>query len=141
LFAGLEGAVLAWAVDGRAALRTPTHKESLALVWLIVAVTVVAFLCWYEGLRRLQPERATLLAGLIPVSAAVLAPMAGTGVFGVSQLLGSLLVAVGVSLGLSRSRLGGRKTTTDADGSATPVVSRGSQSQGEATADAARADP
>jgi hypothetical protein len=41
-----------------------------------------------------------LLAGLIPVAAAVLAPLAGTGAFGVSQLAGSVLVAFGVSLGL-----------------------------------------
>ncbi|MFF9478348.1 DMT family transporter [Streptomyces sp. NPDC014733] len=118
-FAGVEAAVLAVVVDGGAALRMPTAKEAVALGWLVVAVTVVAFLCWYEGLRRLQPERATLLAGLIPVSAAVLAPLAGTGYFGAAQLLGSLLVAVGVGLGLRRPRFSDRRnreTGTDGRG-------------------------
>jgi drug/metabolite transporter (DMT)-like permease len=87
-------------VGGGGALRAPTGEETGALAWLVLAVTVVAFLCWFEGLRRLQAERATLLAGLIPVAAAVLAPLAGTGAFGVSQLAGSVLVAIGVSLGL-----------------------------------------
>jgi drug/metabolite transporter (DMT)-like permease len=103
LFAGAEGlalAALGRGVGGGGALRAPTGEETGALAWLVLAVTVVAFLCWFEGLRRLQAERATLLAGLIPVAAAVLAPLAGTGAFGVSQLAGSVLVAIGVSLGL-----------------------------------------
>lgn len=111
LFAGLEGVlVAALAGGGGQAIRLPTVREAAALGWLVVAVTVVAFLCWHEGLRRLSPERATLLAGLIPVTAALLAPLVGADRFGVAQLGGSLLVALGVALGLGRpsKRVGGR---------------------------------
>jgi drug/metabolite transporter (DMT)-like permease len=85
--------------DGGAVLRVPTATGALALLWQAVIVTVVGLVCWYVGMRRIGVERATLFSGLIPVSAAVTAPLVGTGRHGVAQVAGSVLVGVGVAVG------------------------------------------
>lgn len=51
------------------------------------------------GVQRIGAERATLFSGLIPVAAALTAPVVGTGAFGPAQAAGSLLVGIGVALG------------------------------------------
>ncbi|WP_406150910.1 EamA family transporter [Streptomyces sp. NBC_01012] len=80
-------------------LRAPTAGEALALLWQAAVVTVIGFVCWYSGMRRIGAERATLFSGLIPVSAALTAPLVGTGTYGLGQGVGSLLVGLGVVLG------------------------------------------
>lgn len=97
--AAVEAGVLALLFDGRAALRMPDPVETAALLWQAVVVTVVGFVCWYAAMRRIGAERATLFSGLIPVSAALTAPFAGTGGYGAAQAAGSLLVGFGVALG------------------------------------------
>ncbi|MFD6419416.1 DMT family transporter [Streptomyces sp. NPDC060194] len=97
--AALESAGLGLLLDGGDVLRTPTATELAALLWQAVVATVVGFVCWYEGIRRIGPERATLFSGLIPVAAAATAPLVGTGSYGVAQAAGSLLVGSGVALG------------------------------------------
>ncbi|WP_333771922.1 EamA family transporter [Streptomyces sp. IBSBF 2435] len=99
--AAVEAAVLAVALDGRAALRVPTGPETAALGWQAVVATVIGFVCWYAGMQRLGAERATLFSGLIPVSAALTAPLVALGTFGTAQLTGSALVAAGVAAGAS----------------------------------------
>ncbi|MFG1807930.1 EamA family transporter [Streptomyces sp. NPDC049040] len=100
--ASAEAAVLGLALDGRAALRVPTGAEAAALGWQAVVATVIGFVCWYAGMQRLGAERATLFSGLIPVSAALTAPLVALGTFGVAQLTGSALVAAGVAAGAGR---------------------------------------
>lgn len=105
--ASAESVLLGVLLDGGGFLRVPTAEETLALLWQAAVVTVIGFVCWYSGMRRIGAERATLFSGLIPVSAALTAPLAGTGTYGVSQGVGSLLVGLGVALGsgvLRRSR-------------------------------------
>ncbi|WP_374224807.1 hypothetical protein [Streptomyces sp. ISL-99] len=52
------------------------------------------------GIEPLQgAERATLFSGLIPVAAAMTAPLVGTGTYGAAQIAGSVLVGAGVGLG------------------------------------------
>jgi drug/metabolite transporter (DMT)-like permease len=97
--AAVEAATLGLATDGRAALRPPTGAEALALGWQSVVATVIGFVCWYAGLQRIGTERATLFSGLIPVAAAVTAPVVAVGTFGAGQLTGSALVAGGVAIG------------------------------------------
>jgi drug/metabolite transporter (DMT)-like permease len=91
-----EAAVLAAVTDG---FRTPTGRETLALGWQSVITTVIGFVCWYAGFQRLGTERATLFSGLIPVAAALTAPVVSVGTLGPGQLSGSALVAGGVALG------------------------------------------
>ncbi|MEE4543842.1 DMT family transporter [Streptomyces sp. V4-01] len=95
-FAAAEATVLALASDG---FRTPGGAETLALGWQAVVATVVGFVCWYGGVQRLGAERAALFSGLIPVSAALTAPLVAVGTFGAGRLGGSGLVAAGVALG------------------------------------------
>jgi drug/metabolite transporter (DMT)-like permease len=100
--AAVEAAVIGVALDGRGALRVPTGAEAAALGWQAVVATVVGFVCWYAGMQRLGAERATLFSGLIPVSAALTAPLVALGTLGAAQLAGSALVAAGVAVGASR---------------------------------------
>ena len=97
--------------QGTAVLRVPTGGETAALLWMALPVTVVAFWAWYTGVQRLGPERAGLFPGLIPVAAAATAPLVGTGALGPGQVLGSLLVALGVVAGLRVTV--GREVTAD----------------------------
>ncbi|WP_410535031.1 EamA family transporter [Streptomyces sp. KL2] len=97
--AALEAALLGVVLDGRAWLRMPDPAEAAALLWQAVVVTVVGFVCWYAGVRRIGAERATLFSGLIPVCAALTAPLVAAGSYGWAQAGGSLLVGAGVALG------------------------------------------
>jgi drug/metabolite transporter (DMT)-like permease len=90
-------------LDGPGALRLPSAAEAAALAWLALPVTVLAFWWWYTAVDRLGPERAGLFSGLIPVAAAVTAPLLHLGVLGPAQLLGTALVGAGVAAGLPRS--------------------------------------
>ncbi|MCM2430165.1 DMT family transporter [Streptomyces sp. RKAG337] len=98
-FAAVEAGLLGLLLDGRAALRLPDTGEAVALGWQAVVATVIGFVCWYAGMQRIGAERATLFSGLIPVSAALTAPLVGVGTFGPGRLAGSLLVAAGVAVG------------------------------------------
>ncbi|MEV6104578.1 DMT family transporter [Streptomyces sp. NPDC051940] len=97
--AAAESFAVGLVFDGGDAVRMPTGAEALALGWQAVVVTVVGFVCWYAGVQRIGAERATLFSGLIPVSAALTAPLVGAGGYGLPQAAGSLLVGLGVAVG------------------------------------------
>ncbi|WP_329617576.1 DMT family transporter [Streptomyces brevispora] len=108
VIAAAESAALGLLLDGGSFLRVPSPGEAAALFWQAAVVTVVGFVCWYMGMQRIGAERATLFSGLIPVSAALTAPLVGAGSYGVAQAAGSCLVALGVAFGsgvLRRRRL------------------------------------
>lgn len=107
--AAAESAVLGVVLDGAGFMRVPTGEETVALLWQAAVVTVIGFVCWYRGIQRIGAERATLFSGLIPVSAAVTAPLVGVGTYGPAQAAGSCLVGFGVAIGsgLLRRRGGG----------------------------------
>ncbi|OXZ01576.1 hypothetical protein BEH93_30255 [Streptomyces sp. 2R] len=116
--AAVQSALLGLVMDGAAFLRVPTPAETTALLWQAVVVTVIGFVCWYIGLQRIGAERATLFSGLIPVSAALTAPLVGAGTYGMAQGAGSLLVGVGVALGSGVLRRGGPAGTRPAPSAA-----------------------
>lgn len=97
--AALEAAAVGLLLDGAGVLRTPNALEAGALLWQAAIATVVGFVCWYMGMQRIGAERATLFSGLIPVSAAMTAPLVATGSYGPAQAVGSALVGAGVALG------------------------------------------
>jgi drug/metabolite transporter (DMT)-like permease len=97
--AAVEATVLGLLLDGRGFVRVPDAGETAALLWQAAVVTVVGFVCWYMGVQRIGAERATLFSGLIPVAAAMTAPLVGPGAYGVAQGAGSALVGAGVALG------------------------------------------
>jgi drug/metabolite transporter (DMT)-like permease len=97
-----EALVLGVALDPGGLVSVPTGREALALLYLGVMVTAVAFVCWYTTLNRLGVDRAGLLCGLIPVFTALTAPLVGTGSLGLPQLAGSALVGAAVAIGVSQ---------------------------------------
>lgn len=118
--AAVESALLGLLLDGGSFLRVPTSGEATALLWQAVVVTVIGFVCWYSGMQRIGAERATLFSGLIPVSAALTAPLIGAGTYGLAQGAGSLLVGAGVAYG--SGVLGRRGSSGVRQGSRTPDV-------------------
>lgn len=94
-----ESVLLGVLLDGGTVLWMPTPGEATALLWQAAVVTAVGFVCWYMGTQRIDAERATLFSGPIPVSAALTAPLVGTGSYGIPQVCGSLLAGLGVVLG------------------------------------------
>ncbi|MFC8828997.1 DMT family transporter [Streptomyces sp. NPDC057137] len=111
--AAIESTIAGLVLDGADFVRVPTGEEALALGWQAAVVTVVGFICWYMGMQRIGAERATLFSGLIPVAAALTAPLVGTGAYGPAQAAGSLLVGAGVALGSGafRARRATRRAT------------------------------
>lgn len=97
--AAVESTVIGLVLDGSGFVRTPTQAETLALLWQAAVVTVVGFVWWYMGVQRIGAERATLFSGLIPLCAALTAPLVGTGTFGPAQAAGGVLVGAGAALG------------------------------------------
>ncbi|MFE2865604.1 EamA family transporter [Embleya sp. NPDC059259] len=86
--------------DGGEMLRMPSGTELAALLYLALPLTAGAFLLWYSALARIEPERAGLFMGLVPVTAAMSGLVLGTGAPTVGQFGGALLVGLGVVLGM-----------------------------------------
>lgn len=110
--AAVESTIAGLVLDGAQFVRMPTGEEAFALGWQAAVVTVIGFICWYMAMQRIGAERATLFSGLIPVAAALTAPLVGTGAYGTAQAAGSLLVGAGVALGSGafRARATARRT-------------------------------
>lgn len=92
------------AIDGRRLLRVPTMAEVAGFGYLATVVTVGAFLLWYDALRRLGPDRAGLFAGMLPIGAIVTTMVLGRGLPMPAQFIGSLMVIVGLTLGMRPGR-------------------------------------
>ncbi|MFE6037826.1 DMT family transporter [Streptomyces sp. NPDC056452] len=88
------------ALDGASSLRLPTSTEAAAFGYLGALVTATAFFLWYDALRRLGAERAGLFAGLVPVGALLTTLALGLGEVGPADVIGAVLVAAGVVIGL-----------------------------------------
>ncbi|MFI1017754.1 DMT family transporter [Streptomyces sp. NPDC020965] len=97
--AAVESTIIGLVVDGSGFVRVPDQGETWALLWQAAVVTVIGFVTWYMGVQRIGTERATLFTGLIPVAAALTAPLVGTGGFGAAQAAGGVLVGAGAVLG------------------------------------------
>ncbi|MFD9906475.1 DMT family transporter [Streptomyces sp. NPDC059063] len=96
--------VAAAIADGGGALPRPTAKEAVALAYLAVVVTALAFVMWYAAVSSLGADRAGLCAGLAPASAVLAAWLLGTGSPNAADVAGALLVGCGVILGLAPAR-------------------------------------
>ncbi|NUS73159.1 MAG: DMT family transporter [Corynebacteriales bacterium] len=89
-------------VDGADFLPVPTVSETVALVYLGVIVTAVAFFLWYTAIARMGVDKAGLFAGLVPASAIVTGTFIGMGVPEPSELIACALVGIGIVLGIGR---------------------------------------
>ncbi|GAA3021677.1 hypothetical protein GCM10020229_36110 [Kitasatospora albolonga] len=79
----------------------PTPTEALALSYLTLVVTALAFFLWYAGVARLGVDRAGLFAGLVPLAAVLLGALLGTTQLTPPVLLGAALVGAAVALGVT----------------------------------------
>ena len=85
-------------------LTVPSGGELVALAYLSVVLTAVAFLLWYTGLARVGPARAGLFAGLVPVAALAASLALGAETATPHAVAGALVVGLGLVLGLAPGR-------------------------------------
>ncbi|MDI3256810.1 MAG: DMT family transporter [Kyrpidia sp.] len=84
----------------------PTPATWFGVAYIGVFASVVAYVCWNEGVVRIKAGQAGIFMNLLPVFTLLLATLLGQPV-GAVQWLGCLLVVAGVTLTLT----GGRKRT------------------------------
>jgi drug/metabolite transporter (DMT)-like permease len=108
-------------LEGSERLRPPGAGEALAIGYLGVASTALAFVLYYRALARLGPERTGLFAGLMPVSAALVGAALTTASLRAGTLVGIVLTGVGLAVGL-----GFRHTRPPF----TPAIARGASRTG-----------
>lgn len=90
--------------EGPAAVLRLETPDLLAVCYLAVAVTAVAFVLWYTCVTRLGAARAGLLTGVAPVAAAASGVLLGGPAPRPLVWLGIAVVAGGLALGLPASR-------------------------------------
>jgi drug/metabolite transporter (DMT)-like permease len=96
--------------EGPGAAARLRPEDWLAVGYLAVAVTAVAFVLWYSSVRRLGASRAGLLTGVAPVAAAAAGVLLGGPAPGPQVGAGIAVVAAGLALGLRDGRRpGGRR--------------------------------
>jgi len=97
-------AVLGVVHEGPRAVTELTGAGWLAVGYLAVAVTAVAFVLWYSSVRRLGASRAGLLTGIAPVAAAVSGVLLGGPAPRPLVWAGIAVVAAGLALGFRKGR-------------------------------------
>jgi drug/metabolite transporter (DMT)-like permease len=93
-------AVVGLAHEGPGAAARLGPRGWLAVVYLAVAVTAVAFVLWYSSVARLGASRAGLLTGVAPVAAAAAGVLLGHPAPRPLVWAGIAVVTAGLSLGL-----------------------------------------
>ena len=101
-------AVIGWVVEGPAAWRRLTPAHLLAVGYLAVVVTAVAFVLWYGAVAALGPARAGLLTGVVPVPRPGWARCWAARCPGRVVWAGSRWSGAGLALGVSGRRPAGR---------------------------------
>ena len=86
--------------EGPAAVTRLHAADWLAIAYLAVAVTAVAFVLWYTSVGRLGPGRAGLLTGVAPAAAAICGVLLGGPAPRPLVWVGMAVVACGLILGL-----------------------------------------
>ena len=118
--AALIFAVLAVGVEGVTAPGAFRVDDLLAIGYLAVGVTAVAFMLWYSCVRTLGPGRAGLLTGVAPVAAAALGiPLTGA-VPAAWVWVGIAVIACGLAFGLGTCGSAGTEVATDIRARARP---------------------
>lgn len=94
-------AVLGVAAEGPTAALPLDAGDLAAAGYLAVAVTALAFVLWYSGVRALGAGRAGLLTGIAPIAAAGTGVLLGQPAPNLLVWLGIVVVVIGQALGLS----------------------------------------
>jgi drug/metabolite transporter (DMT)-like permease len=93
-------AVLGLVFEGPTAATRLTPTDWLAMAYLAILVTAVAFVLWYSTVVAVGPGRVGLLTGVAPISAALLGMATGSGLPGWTVWAGILTVLCGLAAGL-----------------------------------------
>ena len=93
-------AVIGLVHEGPGAAARLGPRDWLAVLYLAVAVTAVAFVMWYSSVGRLGASRAGLLTGVAPVAAAAAGVLLGAAAPRPLVWVGITVVAAGLTLGL-----------------------------------------
>ena len=93
-------AVIAIHTEGIWAASSFDVGDALAIGYLAVGVTAVAFILWYSCVRSLGAGRAGLLTGIAPIAAALIGMPVTGAVPGAAVWVGIALIAVGLAFGL-----------------------------------------
>jgi drug/metabolite transporter (DMT)-like permease len=88
--------------EGPGAAARLTRADWLAVAYLAVAVTAVAFVLWYTSVSRLGASRAGLLTGIAPVAAAASGVLLGGPAPRPLVWAGIAVVGAGLALGLRK---------------------------------------
>ncbi|MEO3937443.1 EamA family transporter [Dermatophilaceae bacterium Soc4.6] len=110
---------VALAVEGPPAALTGSQVAAFA--YLVVIGTAVAYVAWFAGLRALPAGTVGLIGLLNPVSGALLGVLLAGERLAPLQVIGALVVVVGVAAGLPRARSSHRHTSEP------PIVARDAQ--------------
>lgn len=86
--------------EGPTAVLHLGRTEAVAIAYLAVGVTALAFVLWYSCVARLGAARAGLLTGIAPAAAGLCGIALGQPVPGVLVWAGIAVVALGLTLGL-----------------------------------------
>jgi len=95
-------AVFALHTEGLSAATAFDIGDVMAIAYLAVGVTAVAFILWYSCVHRLGAGRAGLLTGIAPVAAAVIGVPVTGAMPGAAVWAGIALIAVGLMAGLGQ---------------------------------------
>lgn len=96
--------VLGYTREGPNAVTRLAVDDVLAIGYLAIMVTAVAFVLWYSCVGRLGSGRAGLLTGVAPIAAALVGVALGAPVPRPSVWLGIAVVVGGLAIGLSDRR-------------------------------------
>jgi drug/metabolite transporter (DMT)-like permease len=96
--------VLAVSTEGLSAAATFDVGDVLAIAYLAVGVTAVAFILWYSCVRWLGAARAGLLTGIAPIAAAAIGVPVTGALPGPGVWAGIALMVAGLALGLGVTR-------------------------------------
>ncbi|MFG2749613.1 DMT family transporter [Streptomyces xanthophaeus] len=100
-------AVLTFLFESPSRLGSVGPQQWVAVGYLAVMVTAVAFLLWYRTVAAVGAGRAGLLTGVAPLAAAGAGVLTGGGVPGPAVWLGLVVVVAGLAAGLRPQRAGG----------------------------------
>ena len=90
----------------------PGPQTAVALLYVSLFASAVAFVCWHKGVNTLGANKSSLFIHLIPVFSALLAFLIlGEPIWG-PHLFGALFILVGILLTTVRNRQASPRTAT-----------------------------
>jgi drug/metabolite transporter (DMT)-like permease len=101
--------VLAAVAEGPGAATALRVPHMLAIAYLAVVLTAIAFVLWYSAVGRLGAALAGLLTGVAPVAAAAAGVLLGSPVPGAAVWAGTALVVAGLLLGVRARPIRGKE--------------------------------